>query len=110
MDPNSNPDKIVDVVESAPVLIDDILAHINTDAADDLVDGAARAANLTAYLNAVDDDIDLGDLHGCATDLADLMRGMISDTTSVAESIRSSSEQLTDDVKSALDLSHLLRE
>jgi len=111
MDPNSNPDKIVDVVESAPILIDDIIAHINSDAADDLVDGAARAANLTAYLDAVDDDdIDLGDLLGCATDLADLMRGMIGDTTSVAESIGSSGEQLTDAAKSALDLSRLLRE
>jgi len=111
MDPSSNPEGIVDVVEVAPDLIDDIIAHINSDAADDLVEGAARAANLTAFLDSVDDDdIDLGDLLGCATDLADLMRGMIGDTTSVAESLGSSGQQLTTAARSALQLSSLLRD
>jgi len=111
MDPFSSPVQMLDAVESIPVLIDDIVCHINSDAADDVVEGAARAANLTAFLETVDeDDLDLGDLLGCATDLADLMRGMIGDTTSVAESLGSSGNRLTDAAKSALELSNLLKE
>jgi len=110
-DPSTDPNTIEDTLETAPDLIDDIIAHINSDAADDAVEAAARAANLTAYLDVVDeDDLDLGDLLGCATNLADLMRGMIGDTTSVAESMGSSGEQLTDAAKSALELSSLLKE
>jgi len=98
-------------VEDIPSIIDDIVFHISSDAANDAVDAAAKAHNLSAFLDAVsEDDLDLGDLLGCACDLADLMRGMIGDTTSVAESFGSSGEQLTDAAKSALELSNLLKE
>eukprot|EP01123_Difflugia_compressa_P008128 TRINITY_DN234_c0_g1_i1.p1 TRINITY_DN234_c0_g1~~TRINITY_DN234_c0_g1_i1.p1 ORF type:complete len:1969 (+),score=675.63 TRINITY_DN234_c0_g1_i1:264-5909(+) len=109
--PTSSPIQIQDVIDSVPDIIDDIVCHLGSDAADDLVEGAARAANLTAFLDSVDDDdLDLGDLLGCATDLADLMRGMITDTTKVAESIGTSGEKLTDATKAALGLNSLLRD
>ncbi len=57
-----------------------------------------------------EDDLNLGDLLGCVSDLTNLMCGMISDTTSVAKSFGTSGEHLTDVVKSALELINLLKE
>jgi len=108
---SDSPDSIIRVVDDIPSFMDDILAHISSDATDDALEAAARSVNLSAFLEEVDeDDLDLGDLLGCASDLADLMRGMIGDTTSVAESFATSGENLTVAAKSALDLSNLLKE
>jgi len=62
-------------------------------------------------LEAVDeDDLDLGDLLDTANSLADLMRGMIGETTCVAENLGSNTDMLTDAARSAFDLNNLLRD
>lgn len=103
--------QLLDAVEIVPALVDDILEHINSEPADDAVEGAARAANLSAFLDACDeDDLDLGDLLDTANDLADLMKGLIGQTSAVAEDFGSAPDSLTHSAKAALDLTHLLRD
>jgi len=111
IDPDrAHPAEVEKIVDDIPTIIDDVVSHISSNPTDDAIEAGAKALNLSAYLSVCgDDDLDLGDLLDTANDLADLMKGMIGETTSVAESY-SSSGDLTDAARSALDLSHLLND
>jgi len=109
LDPQ-NPE-LLDVIDIVPDVVDDIFEHLSSDPADDAIEAAARATNLTAFLETVDeDDLDLGDLLDTANDLADLMKGLIGETNSVADEFSSSPDVLNNSAKAAKDLGDLLKE
>jgi len=96
-------------LDDIPLLVDDVVSHISSNPTDDAIEAGAKASNMNAYLSICDDnDLDLGDLLDTANDLADLMKGMIGETTTAADSL--STGDLTDAARSALDLSHLLND
>jgi len=76
---------------------------------DDLLTGAAQAANLLAMLgNLGDDDMDLGDLLNAAGQLGNLLRGLIGDTAATARKLGANPDQLTDAARAAMELDQLL--
>jgi len=97
------------MVDSIPYAVDEFTDALRSDAKDDAIKAAAKAKNLNAYINEVDDkEMDLGDLLTAAGELSDLMRGMVGSTTAVAQELGSSEQPLTDASQSALALGGLL--
>jgi len=100
--------KIEQISDSIPALVDDIENAMRSDAKDDAIKTAAKASNLAAFMNEVDEsDMDLGDLLTTAGELTDLMKGLVGGTTAAAQELGASQQPLTDAAQSALELGNL---
>lgn len=101
------PSAVQRAVDGIPSAIDDFDDELKSDAKDDAIKAAAKANNLVAFLNDIDEpDMDLGDLLTTAGELSDLMRGLVNPGQVAAD--LGASGGLNDAAQSALDLSDLL--
>jgi hypothetical protein len=97
------------MVDTIPYAVDEFEDQLHSDAADDAIKSAAKANNLSAFMNDVNDkEMDLGDLLGAAGELSDLMRGLVGDTSSAAQELGCSEQPLTEASQAALELGTLL--
>jgi len=108
MDKAMRPDDLERMIENIPAAVNEFEDELHSDAKDNAIKAAAKAANLSALMGDLDEnEMDLGDLLTTAGELSDLMRGLVGETTSVAQEL-GSNQNLSDASQSALDLGDLL--
>jgi len=105
----NSPSALERMVDNIPRAVDEFEDQLHADAADDTLKSRAKANNLSAYMNSNNDkEMDLGDLLGAAGDLSDLMRGLVGNTSLVAQELGSSEQPLTEAAQAALELGDLI--
>jgi len=98
------------VLDQIPPHIDEFNNTIRNTEADDLRKAQAKANNLLATLGAIDEnDMDMSDLLGTASQLRDLLRGLIGNTSTVARQLGSTEKDLSPAAKAALEMDELIR-
>eukprot|EP01125_Pyxidicula_operculata_P005612 TRINITY_DN196_c0_g1_i1.p1 TRINITY_DN196_c0_g1~~TRINITY_DN196_c0_g1_i1.p1 ORF type:complete len:1163 (+),score=467.74 TRINITY_DN196_c0_g1_i1:39-3527(+) len=108
--PSDPSDRIARQLDPVASLIDDFTDTLEHDAADNAIKANAKANNLLATLNsASDDDMDLGSLLDAAGEMADLMRGLVGNTSQAAHELGANEKDLSDAARAALDLDDILK-
>jgi len=106
----TNAKQLRGLLDEIPDRIDAWQDAIQRDERDDALRALAKTNNLLASLGNLDDnDFDLGDLLTTAGDLSHLLRGLIGDTSGLAQKLGSSTQELTPAAQAAYDLDKFLR-
>jgi hypothetical protein len=117
MDVKSNQDvndtnKMKESMDTANDAVDNFLAVVRADNADDIIKATAQANNLFASLGNLNlDEMDLGDLLATADNLSALLRGLMGDTDMTKETARklgANEKDLSLAARAARDLDEVL--